>query len=115
MDGSNDTLTKEEYEALVSEKDASSTDHNSLAIHKGSQGATGAGEQIQGPLSEDAELYVAEAGRHSKKRKIGKVIKDADEIDPTSEVTKTVAPTTKKITSKTKKAKKAIKLSFDVD
>jgi hypothetical protein len=105
IEGSNDTLTKEEYEKLVSGKSDESEviDEESRNKEPGSKDAAEPSKPMQ---------KVAGVGVVSKKRKAARVVDEADEDDvPTK-------PEDKKQKSGVKKSKaksKAVKLSFEED
>ncbi|KAK8220037.1 hypothetical protein M8818_000453 [Zalaria obscura] len=121
IEESNDTLSKEEYEALVSGKgDAGEGSGNTTVKGKSTQdepkasGALPPDGETDAPTSDgERKKQPAEAGIGSKKRKVAKVAKvvgrdDGEEENEKNDTSESVP----KITKKPKKKAKAIKLSF---
>lgn len=97
MEGTNDSVTKAEYEALLAGKEAD-----------GEEIAKDPEQTKSGNVSAVAKKdNIAEVGKASKKRKVAKVI--GDEGDGDSKESKDAG---KKVTKKAKKKGKSVKLSF---
>ncbi|KAF2462105.1 hypothetical protein BDY21DRAFT_277391 [Lineolata rhizophorae] len=100
VEGSHDTLSKAEYDALVSGKSPDGEDGETKA---------GAPESSSKDAKEDPsrkKQHVAEVGQHQKKRKAAKVVGDAAEDTQDAPRSRPKKP---------KKKTKAVKLSFGDD
>lgn len=109
VEGSNDTLSKEEYEKLITGK---SEEHEPMEEIKAIEASNDANDTKDASKSLKTSHRVAEAGVMSKKRKATKVVGDEDE----TETSESKADTKSKPASKKAKAKsrsKSVKLSFD--
>lgn len=104
MEDTNQSLTKEEYDALVSGKDSKEDEKSTLEEARDGQAAK------HGTKLKDK---IAEVGGNAKKRKAAKVISDeqGDSHGPADGTKKTDA----KVIKKSKKKSKAIKLAFGDD
>ncbi|PSN65838.1 hypothetical protein BS50DRAFT_677181 [Corynespora cassiicola Philippines] len=98
LEESNESMSKEEYEALMAGKDPKEADSSKA----------GAGDKAPGP--EPKKDNIAEAGKTSKKRKVAKVIGDEQEHDKSEKPEKSDAAP--KVIKKAKKKAKPVKLSF---
>jgi hypothetical protein len=98
LEDTKESLTKEEYEALVSGKDSKDKEE------AGADGVSKDGATESDPKQKDK---IAEVGAGSKKRKAAKVISEEQEEDG-----KTPKQADAKVTKKPKKKAKAVKLTF---
>jgi hypothetical protein len=105
MEDTKESLTKEEYDALVSGKDSKDGEFD----------ATGnaSKEEVKAPDPKQKEK-IAEVGAGSKKRKVAKVIGDEQE-GAGGEESKDAKESNAKVTKKPKKKAKAVKLTFGDD
>ncbi|KAF2851810.1 hypothetical protein T440DRAFT_528313 [Plenodomus tracheiphilus IPT5] len=100
MEDTNQSLTKEEYEALVSGKDSNEGEHSS-GKEESTNLAADDGKSID---------KIVEVGGNVKKRKAAKII--SDEHDETTTQGRDVNKSNSKFVKKTKKKAKAVKLTF---
>ncbi|EUC51149.1 hypothetical protein COCMIDRAFT_31705 [Bipolaris oryzae ATCC 44560] len=103
LEDTNQSLSKEEYDALVSGKDG-----------KGEEGPVVADEAEQKATKQDESKpkdKIAEVGANTKKRKAAKIIGD-DQGDSKSQVERDAEKPTIKPAKKPKKKAKAVKLTF---
>lgn len=99
LEDTNQSLTKEEYDALVSGKDS-----------KESKEVTAEDEALQKGSTKPKDK-IAEVGANAKKRKAAKIISD-DQEKKMGEDGKDASKTDAKVVKKTKKKAKAVKLTF---
>jgi hypothetical protein len=105
MEDTKESLTKEEYDALVSGKDSKD----------GESDATGNASKEEGSVpSPKPKEKIAEVGAMSKKRKVAKAIGDEQE-GAKGEESKDAKESNAKVIKKPKKKAKAVKLTFGDD
>jgi hypothetical protein len=102
LEDTKESLTKEEYEALVSGKDPKGEEK--VAANDTSKGAT----EESAPKPKDK---IAEVGAGTKKRKAAKIVNEEHEPGP-AEGNQDAKQTGAKATKKPKKKMKAVKLTF---
>tara|TARA_R110002003_G_scaffold235_14_gene17068 strand:- start:20663 stop:21076 length:414 start_codon:yes stop_codon:yes gene_type:complete len=102
LEDTKESLTKQEYEALVSGKDSENKEEDVAA-------------SVSKPDSAESERRqkdkIAEVGAATKKRKAAKIISDEQE-ESKKEAGKSEKATDGKVTKKPKKKAKAVKLTF---
>ncbi|KAF1918386.1 hypothetical protein BDU57DRAFT_528795 [Ampelomyces quisqualis] len=102
LEETKESLTREEYEALVSGKDSK----DAAKLDTGSTS-----EKAQNELQVKPKDKIAEVGTGTKKRKAAKIVNEEDEGGSTN-TTKNTILTGVKATKKPKKKAKAVKLTF---
>ncbi|KAH6883077.1 hypothetical protein BKA58DRAFT_434832 [Alternaria rosae] len=105
MEETNQSLSKEEYDALVSGKDDK---------EGGEPAADEAGKKKDSDAKFQSKDKIAEVGAVSKKRKAAKIIGDDQDESMKGEETDVKKPETKSV-KKPKKKAKAVKLTFGED
>jgi hypothetical protein len=105
LEESNESVSKEEYDALVSGKDANEESYATVE---------GAGAQPEAKNDVKTKDNIAEVGAKNKKRKVAKII--GEEQDQSSiEVGKDAIGLNSKVVKKSKKKGKTVKLTFGDD
>lgn len=105
LEETKESLTKEEYEALVSGKDPK----DEAQLETGSTANEGNNEPKAKPKDN-----IAEVGKGAKKRKAAKIVNEEDEEHPLGS-SKETKQADGKVTKKPKKKTKAVKLTFGDD
>jgi hypothetical protein len=103
MEDTNQSLSKEEYDALVSGKDAREND--TLPTEKAGNDQSAESE----PKPKDK---IAEVGANAKKRKAAKIISDEQGQSKEKEQGKDAEKTNVKVAKKSKRKTKPVKLTF---
>ena len=105
MEETNQSMSKEEYDALVSGKDDK---------EGGEPAADEAGKKEDGDATSQSKDKIAEVGAVSKKRKAAKIIGDDQDESKKGEEADVKKPEAKSV-KKPKKKAKAVKLTFGED
>jgi hypothetical protein len=103
MEDTNQSLSKEEYDALVSGKDAEENDTSPTEK---------AGNDQSGEREPKSKDKIAEVGTNAKKRKAAKIISDEQDQSKEKEQGKAAEKTDAKVAKKSKRKTKPVKLTF---